>query len=133
MVVSSRVAVPKKVAFEAGMIRPWTSISPRVSSACSSVLMARSGGPLGVRSGLGLGGGAPEPVGARAEVPGRVHRPAAERARLATGADHGLGALAERARQPGRHPHHEHLVGLRLLDLLLGGAGLDHGGLVERE
>ena len=62
-----------------------------------------------------------EAVGARAQVAGRVDRAAAERARL-----HGRppttawARLAERPGQPGRQPYDEHLLGLGLLDLLLG-------------
>ena len=86
--------VPKNVALEAGMIRPWSSISPRLQQLVSS-----STGPLMPRVG---GGGPSEAVGARAQVPGRVERAAAERAGLAPGADDRLRALAERPGQAGR-------------------------------
>src|SRR6476619_6906331 len=133
MVLPSSVAVPKKVAFEAGMIRPWISMSPRVSSAWSSSLMARPSPSVQAASGLGGGAGAAEAVGPRAEVPGGVHRAAAEGARLPTGPDDGLGPLAEGPGESGGQPHDEHLLGLGLVDLLLGGAGLDDRGVVEGE
>src|SRR6476620_5536808 len=104
MVLPPSVAVPKKVAFEAGMIRPWISMSPRVSSAWSSSLMARRRPSVQAASGIGGGAGATEAVGPRAEVPGGVHRAAAERTRLPAGSDDGLGPLAEGAGEPGGQP-----------------------------
>ena len=107
------------------MIRPWISISPRLSSSrssCSLVRGVRLAAPADA-SCLGFGRGPPEPVGARAEVAARVEGAAAERAGLTAGADHRLGALAERPGQAGRQPDDEHLVGLGLLDLLLGVPG----------
>ena len=51
----------------------------------------------------------------------------------ATGADHLAGALDERPGAAGRDPDHEHLLGLRLGEVLLHLVRGDHGGLVERE
>src|SRR3954469_19695410 len=116
------------------MIRPWISRSPRVSRSCSASGASwwapggsRRAALLTARSRVGVGGGAAEAVGARAQVAGRVQRTAAEGARLPARGDDSLGALAEGACKSGRQAYDEHLLRLRLDDLLLRGPRVDDG------
>jgi hypothetical protein len=62
---------------------------------------------------------AAEAVRAHAEVAVGVDRVAAERAAGPAGLEHLLGALDERPRAAGVEPDQEHLVGLRLVELLV--------------
>src|SRR3954451_8268660 len=112
------------------MIRPWISRSPRVRSSCSSTGASGSPGssmpaaPVTARSRGGVGRGPAGAVGPGAQVTGGVQRAAAEGTRLTSGGDDRLGPPAEGAGQPCGKPYDEHLLRLRLLDLLLRGAGL---------